>query len=258
MVLRVLVTRPQPQADDWVARLRAAGVDAHSLPLLRIDAPADTAAVASAWQSLGDDVLAVFVSPNAAARFFEYRPEGMAWPSGLWAGAIGPGTSAALRQCGVPSGCVVEPDPDAGVFDSEALWRCLAPRREWRGVRVLVVRGENGRDWLASTLQQQGAEVRFVEAYRRTAPQPSGAEQALLNQAIAHPARHAWLFSSSQAVDHLQQLAPGAAWQQAWAIASHPRIAARAQAAGFGHVLQAGPALPDLLAALASIQSPAL
>jgi uroporphyrinogen-III synthase len=256
--MRVLVTRPQPQADEWVGRLQAAGVEAFALPLIRIEPAFDAAAVRAAWTALGGCALAVFVSPNAVMRFFEQRPAGLPWPAGVWAGATGPGTSAALRACGVPPECVMEPDPAAGVFDSEALWRILGGRRDWQGARVTVVRGEGGRDWLAQALQQRGAEVRFVEAYRRAAPRPDPEQQVLLQQALARPSEHVWLFSSSEAVGHLQGLAPSASWQAARAIASHARIAARAGAAGFGQVLQAGPTLRELLAALASIQSPAL
>jgi uroporphyrinogen-III synthase len=255
--MRVLVTRPRPQADEWVSRLQAAGVDAVALPLIHIDAPGDAAGVHAAWTQLPVCALAMFVSPNAVTRFFGLRPAGAAWPAAVWAGATGPGTSAALRQAGVPEGCIVEPEPGTGPFDSEALWHCLAPRRSWRGAQVLVVRGEGGRDWLAQTLQQQGAQVRFVEAYRRSAPQLDDAQRQTLCRALDAPADHAWIFSSSEAVGHLEQLAPGARWSEAKAIASHPRIAARARAAGFGRVVEAGPALPELLQALASIQSPA-
>ncbi|MFZ5543202.1 MAG: uroporphyrinogen-III synthase [Pseudomonadota bacterium] len=255
--MRVLVTRPQPQADEWVARLQAAGVDACALPLIHIGAPADDGAVAAAWQTLAGHALVMFVSPNAVTRFFERRPAGMAWPAGVWAGATGPGTAAALRACGVPQDCVVEPQASAGVFDSEALWTRIAAWRDWRGACVLVVRGEGGRDWLAQTLQQQGAEVHFVEAYRRLPPQLDEAQQARLQRALAEPSAHVWWFSSSEAIGYLEQLAPRARWSPACAVASHPRIAARAQAAGFGRVLQAGPALHELLRALASIQSPA-
>lgn len=255
--MRVLVTRPQPQADEWVARLRAEAVEAFALPLIRIEPAPDPAEVHAAWSGLAACALAMFVSPNAATRFFEHRPAEQGWPAGVWAGATGPGTSTALRDCGVPAACIVEPDAAAGVFDSEALWQVLAARRDWHGARVLVVRGEGGRDWFAQTLQQQGAEVRFVEAYRRAPPRLDAAERSLLQQALAQPSAHAWLFSSSEAIGHLQALAPQASWQHARAIASHPRIAARAREAGFGEVLQAGPAMPELLRALASIQSPA-
>ena len=248
--MRVLVTRPQPQADEWVARLRAEQVDAQALPLLEIGDPADAGPVRAAWRALAGEALVVFVSPNAVARFFALKPTDAAWPAGTRAGATGPGTSAALLAAGVPASAIVEPPAEAGQFDSEALWACLAPLRDWRGARVLIVRGEGGRDWLAAALQAQGANLRFVEAYRRIAPRLDGAGRALLADAIARPAGHLWLFSSSEAVGHLGALAPGAEWTQARAFASHPRIAATARTLGFGHVMQVGPAFSVVLQAL--------
>ena len=89
------------------------------------------------------------------------------------------------------------------------------------------MRGEDGRDWLAETLQAHGAQVDFVAAYRRCPPRPDAVQTALLQRALVAPADHLWLFSSSQAVAHLQALAGGGtgAWQAARAVASHPRIA---------------------------------
>jgi uroporphyrinogen-III synthase len=248
--MRVLVTRPQPQADDWVARLRAEGVDACALPLIEIGDPADAAPVRDAWRALGGHALAVFVSPNAVARFFAQRPAGSAWPAATWAGATGPGTSAALAAAGVPAASIVEPPADGGQFDSEALWTRLAPLRDWRGAQALIVRGEGGRDWLAGTLQSQGAQVRFVEAYCRMAPRLDAPQRALLAEAAARPAQHLWLLSSSEAIGHLGELAPGANWREARALASHPRIAATARALGFGHVEQVGPAFSVVLEAV--------
>ena len=48
----LLVTRPQPQADEWVASLRALGLRAVALPLLGIAPPADPAPVRAAWAIL--------------------------------------------------------------------------------------------------------------------------------------------------------------------------------------------------------------
>jgi uroporphyrinogen-III synthase len=57
-----------------------------------------------------------------------------------------------------------------------------------------------------------------------------------LAQALADPASHCWLFSSSEAVGHLSRLAPSAHWQASRALVSHPRIAQAARDAGFGRV----------------------
>jgi uroporphyrinogen-III synthase len=252
----LLVTRPQPQADAWVARLQALGLAASAFPLLGIDGPADPAPVQAAWRAIGrgqDDAgrplaMVMFVSPSAVQRFFDQRPARLAWPAGVLAAAPGQGTRDALAQAGVPAAALCSPPAEGGRFDSEALWAVLQPRCTWPGHSALVVRGEDGRNWLAEALRQQGASVHFVEAYRRTAPVPTLAQQALLAQALARPAAFCWLFSSSEAVGQLPALAPGAGWSTARALATHPRIAAAAQALGMPPVPVIAPT-PEAVAA---------
>lgn len=251
--MRVVVTRPPAQAAAWVDALRAAGVDAQALPLIGIAPPADPAPVRAAWHALPGTALAMFVSANAVQHFFAERPPGAPWPAGTLAGSTGPGTSAALREAGVGAQ-LVEPAVDAESFDSEALWARLRGH-DWTGRRVLVVRGEEGRDWLAGTLRAAGATVDFVAAYRRLPPVLDDAGRALLAAARAAPQAHLWAFSSSEAVGHLATLAPGADWSQARAVASHPRIADTVRAAGFGHV-QLLP--PDPAALAAFVKAPPL
>jgi uroporphyrinogen-III synthase len=235
----VLVTRPQPQADEWVARLGSLGVAARALPLLGIaDAP-DGTALKQVQEALADFALAMFVSPSAVERFFAGW-QAAAWPAATLAGSTGPGTEAALRKAGVPAACIVTPPAEQGRFDSEALWLQLRGRRAWAGARALIVRGEGGRDWLADTLRQHGADMHFVEAYRRTAPVLDAAGSALLAQALAQPSRHLWLFSSSEAVRHLPGLAARADgpadWSASSAVATHERIVQAARDIGFGQV----------------------
>ena len=231
--MRLIVTRPAAQARSWVDALRALGLDAQALPLIDITALADPSPVHAAWQGLEGFSLIVFVSANAVEQFFAARPPAAAWPEGLVAGATGPGTTAALGAAGVAR--VEAPATDAPQFDSEALWSRLASW-SWTGRRVLVVRGEDGRDWLAEQLRARGAEVSFVAAYRRRCPVLGAPAQGLLVAARADPAQHLWIFSSSEALVHLQSLAPGADWSAAQAVASHPRIAEAARRAGFGRV----------------------
>ncbi len=253
--MKLLVTRPATQAAEWVGWLRERGVEAQALPLIGIFAPADAAPVREAWATLAACRLAVFVSPNAAEQFFALRPAQMNWPAGTLAGSPGPGTSRVLRTLGVPAGCIVEPEADAAQFDSESLWRQLAPR-DWQGARVLIVRGESGRDWLADTLRDRGATVDFVTAYQRGAPSPDVAERGVLREAMAHPRAYAWLFSSSESITHLEALVPHADWQAAQALATHPRIAQRARDAGFGHVYECRPSVEAVVACLQSFGNP--
>jgi uroporphyrinogen-III synthase len=256
--MRVLVTRPAAQAAQWVARLQAHGIDAVALPLMGIAPVTDAAPVEAAWARLlrvheaAPPSLVIFVSPNAAEQFFAHRPAHAGWPAAVWAGSPGPGTTHTLRGLGVPEARLIEPAAQAAQFDSESLWARLSAR-DWQGAEVLIVRGEGGgRDWLAATLRGHGAQVSHLAAYRRAAPLFSDAERALLGAARAAPARHLWLFSSSEAIDHLARALPGEAWAGAHAVATHPRIAQRAHGLGFSSVIEARPALDAVVACIQS------
>lgn len=248
--MKLIVTRPEPQAPAWLAQLRAAGAQAIALPLIGIQASAEPAALAAAWHNLERHALVVFVSPNAVAGFFAARPVGQAWPASTRAAAPGPGTAQALRDAGLAAALVVEPDADVPSFDSEALWARLRGEA-WAGRDVLFVRGDGGREFLADRLREAGARVALVSAYRRTRPHWSEAERSLLATALAAPQEHLWHFSSAEAIDHLDAAAPGADWSAAWALATHPRIAERARRLGIGHVIAGAPGIEAALHALA-------
>lgn len=246
--MRVIVTRPAAQAQAWVRELRALGVDAEALPLICIEPAPDRQAVQQAWMHLDGAALVMFVSANAVLHFFEAQPAGVNWPQAIHAGATGPGTSAALRAAGVPADRIVEPAA-SGPFDTETLWQQLR-HWPWAGRRVLVVRGEGGRDWLATQLRQAGAELDFIAAYRRVPPVIASEKAALLQAALAEPAAHRWHFSSSEAIAHLLQARPGTDWSASSAWATHPRIADTARQAGFGQVALVGVWPQDVAAAV--------
>ncbi len=251
MPRRLIVTRPAAQALPWVEALRGLGVDAVALPLIGIEPLPDPAPVHAAWRRLPQCDWVMFVSANAVEQFFAARPAGATWPPALRAGAPGPGTRSALLAAGVK----LVDEPLHGRADSEGLWAQVAPRG-WAGRHVCVVRGEDGRDWLAEQLRAAGAAVDFVAAYRRAPPRLDAAEAALLAEAAAAPSRHAFAFGSSEAVAHLQALQPQADWSAALALTGHPRIAEAAQAAGFGRVQVLPP--QDVLAEGAAAHAAAL
>ncbi|MFM9915499.1 MAG: uroporphyrinogen-III synthase [Rhizobacter sp.] len=260
--MRVIVTRPAVQAATWVRSLEQRGIEAQALPLMEIAPALDSAPVTEAWRQLAGARLVMFVSANAVEQFFALRPTDTAWPAIVQAGSPGPGTTRALLDAGVPVSLIVEPSPDSAQFDSEALWERLRDR-DWRGAPVWVVRGDGGRDWLADTLRAHGATVHFVSAYRRTAPTWNRESQALLDQALARPDEHLWFFSSSESIDQLMNHvtnsphqptanAPAGLPAGARAMATHPRIARRAEQAGFAPVWQCSPTLDDVITCIQS------
>jgi uroporphyrinogen-III synthase len=248
----VVVTRPQQEATAWVARLRASGVHAFALPLIEIGAAPDTPSLRAAWSHIANYRAAMFVSGNAVRGFFAARPQGAAFTPRAW--APGPGTRDALVDAGVAPDRIDAPRADAEQFDSESLWAEVRGQLG-TGDRLLLVRGGDGaggrgRDWLADRLSRDGVAVDPVSAYVRQAPAWDAATRAQAERAAGDGS--VWLFSSSEAVANLLELLPRTSFAASAAVATHPRIALAARAAGFGAVREAAPRLDAIIAALES------
>lgn len=250
--MRVLVTRPASQATEWVDLLKARGIDAVALPLIGIAPANNTMPVVLAWVGLGQRKLVMFVSPNAVDQFFAHKPPGLVWPPQVLAASPGPGTTRTLVRHGVPAEQIIEPATHSAQFDSEALWLQLR-EHDWKDASVLIVRGEGGRDWLADTLEAHGAKVTKLAAYRSSRPKFSAGERALIEAAVREPQTHLWMFSSSEAITNLATAVTFANWGKAWALTTHPRIAARAQELGFSNIIQTRPALDAVSACIQSL-----
>ncbi|MEO7855099.1 MAG: uroporphyrinogen-III synthase, partial [Rubrivivax sp.] len=185
--MRIVVTRPADQAQALVAALQGRGAQAVALPLIDILPARDVQPLQQAWRELPQLACVMFVSANAVSHFMAHQPPGLSWPATVLAASTGPGTSATLRAHGISPPVLVE--PAGAVFDSEALWLQLKAR-PWAEKQVLVVRGDEGRDWLAAQWQAAGAQVQFVAAYRRQLPALDGNARELLQEALARPAEH--------------------------------------------------------------------
>lgn len=243
----LLVTRPQPQADDWVRKLQTVGVPALALPLLSIHPPSDAEAVQRAWHSLASYDGAMFVSPSAVQAWMQAQPDRVPWPGSVWAAAPGPGTARALLDFGITD--VLSPASDAAQFDSDSLWQAIA-HRPWQGKRVLIVHGGAGRDKLAALWRRAGATVDGVQAYRRSVVVPDDAHRLHLRQAVREPRQQAWLFSSGEAALALQTLMPQTDWQVHRAYCTHPAIAAAARSMGMLDITVVPPQLEAIAAAV--------
>lgn len=270
MIVRLIVTRVQPQAQHWADRFEASGHEVLVLPLIEVHGLADAAAVRSAWLNLSRYKAVMFVSRHAVDYFFQAKPasaldaKALAAMTTRW-WATGPGTAYALLDHGVAAPLLDTPPEQAGQFDSEALWQQVHSQVQ-SGDRVLIVRGDSvasdgasaldndqgvGREWLAERLRQSGAQVDFVVAYQRGAPFWVHAQRASAQSAAADGS--VWLFSSAEALGHLKSLLPGQDWSAARAVATHPRIAAAVRDLGFGVVAQTRPTWEEVLASVESL-----
>jgi uroporphyrinogen-III synthase len=159
----VLVTRPAHQAAALAQAIHAAGGMAFAFPALDIEA-VPVEALNTPLAQLAEADMVVFISPNAAQFGMAAIRAGGRLPPAAAIFAVGPGTARALAAQGISG--VITPDGQ----DSEALL-ALPQLQEVAGKRVVIVRGCGGRPLLANTLTARGAQVCFMECYRRVRPQ---------------------------------------------------------------------------------------
>jgi uroporphyrinogen-III synthase len=221
--VHIAVTRPPGQATKLNAAITAAGGQVISFPLLDIASLPDLTAFHTAITPLSQFDWAIFISSNAV-QFGMPLLQQASLPAALKFAAIGPTTASALHGFGIAQ--VLTPSDR---FDSESLL-ALPELQQMQGRRVLIVRGVGGREVLAETLKQRGAEVVFGECYRRINPQ---ADADVLAQAYATGQLQSIIITSSEALRFLLDLAGHSGWLKAVPLfVNHDRIAEQAAAHG--------------------------
>jgi uroporphyrinogen-III synthase len=227
----IVVTRPQRQAAVLAAKVGSLGGVPIIWPAIVILPPPDRGPLERAHAMLDHYDIAIFVSANAV----EYgAPPPGRWPARIVTYAPGPGTAEALAAAGIAGAHV-----PATSLDSEGLLE-LPALADVTGRRVVIFRGEGGREYLGSTLRSRGASVDHVPCYRRVAPQ-SGADG--LVEAMREGRVHALTMTSSEGLDNLiAALGPDgrALVTRLPVFAAHPRIAERAREHGLRAVETAG------------------
>jgi len=163
--LCIVVTRPREQAGELAQRIAQAGGKAILFPLLEISPPADAQPLRALVARLHEFNLAIFISPNAVRYGMEaIRAAGVTFPD-LRIATVGQGSAKALRDWGVNDVIV----PQHG-YDSEALL-ALPELQNVQGWRVVIFRGDGGRELLGDTLKARGAAVEYAACYQRSKPQ---------------------------------------------------------------------------------------
>ena len=182
----IVITRPAGQAERLASLVEAAGGRAIRFPAIEIEPLAGVALPP------GDFDLVIFVSPTAVQ-----CAAGRMKDAGVRVAATGSGTRRELEALGFRD--VLAPQEGA---DSEALL-ALPGLQDVAGKRILIVRGEGGRELLAETLGARGARTEYLECYRRVLPR---ADIAPLISAWDRGEVDAVTASSSEGLDNLVAL----------------------------------------------------
>ena len=194
---RVLLTRPAEESATLAATLSEAGIYSSSLPLLDIEPLPITPERQAVLRDLGRYCAVIVVSKPAARLALQQLDQ--ARPHLRWF-SVGAATAQVLADRGLDVHY-----PQTG-DDSEALLQLPALREAIArpDARVLILRGEGGRELLAERLREQGASVDYLELYRRFLP---AYDSGVLTQRIQLERLNGLVVSSGQGFLHLQALA---------------------------------------------------
>ncbi len=239
---KVLVTRPQGQADGLLAAIKREGAEAWHYPVMAIK-ELDRLTAKEQIEHCKQQILqldhfqhVIFISGNAV-RF------GMEWinqywpqlPVGIHWYGIGSKTITELLTAGVPvnsTGIAQQGLKKQGPMNSEALL-ALAPLQQLAQQKVLIIRGIGGRETLQQQLRQRGASVSYAECYQRTLVDKPEGELATF---IELQGINSVCVNSGESLHNLCHLAGKdglAAIKQALLVVPGARVAAIAQQLGF-------------------------
>lgn len=214
----ILVTRPTEQAETLTRLIRAAGGVPFVFPAIEITPPSHPARLEEILARLDQYDLAIFISPTAVNRTWQQLGASRRWPEKLGVAAVGQGSARALQERGC--GNVIAP---SGQSDSEALL-ALPALQDVAGKRVVIFRGEGGRELLGQTLARRGARVEHAECYRRSKP---AADITPLVRQHGLQQFSAMILTSREGAANLHEML-GMAWDRFTpvpAFVPHPRIA---------------------------------
>ncbi|MCC7546978.1 MAG: uroporphyrinogen-III synthase [Burkholderiales bacterium] len=223
----ILLTRPEAESRQLAQALQGLDAECIVFPTLEIRPIEPDARVLACVDSLERYALAIFVSVNAVRCGLSLVRSRRAWPAGTQVAAIGAATAQALSDAGFERVLA----PGSG-NDSEALLAHPALGLI-RDARVLLVRGVGGREHLARTLRERGAQVDYLEAYRRVVPD---ADVRPLRLLINQGQVCATVAASAEGLDNLVQMLGRESARILGTrpvLVHHARIAAAAAALGF-------------------------
>lgn len=233
---RVLICRPEPEASRLARQFQAAGAETYVFPLVDREPLPETPQRRTTILSLDEFSHVIAVSPYAARLLLDELDTW--WPQlpvGLkWYG-VGSGTARALAEYGL-NPCA----PSEG-WTSEALLK-LPSLQNLEGERVLVARGEEGRELTRKTLEARGARVTLMPLYRRFCPDYTLAQ---IDNALGQFSPEAIIALSGETLNNLIALCANSSHNlyDRPVIVPARRIADQALAAGFN-----APFIPGSLA----------
>ena len=247
----VVITRPRAAAEALAAELTARGARPFVFPALAIEELPWSARMEATLSTLASATWAIFVSANAVEMGVAAARRLGPWPLSVRVAAIGEATAQALHADGFDA--VLAPQER---HDSDALLE-LPELQHVAGQRIVIIRGEGGRERLKEALESRGASVDYLECYRRVRP---ANDPALLLDAWRRGQIDAVSVLSGETLDNFLAMIgdEGARLAAKTPLAvPHEAIGRHRGASRFARVVVTGPGTPALIGALRSLKAAA-
>ena len=169
------MTRPAHQAENLSRLIEEWGGVAFRFPTLAIVPLDNSCTIQNTLAHLDKYQWLVFISANAVT-MHSYYSDGVKIEQfkSVRIAAIGKATALALAQAGLPVDLV----PESG-YNTEALL-AMPQMQQMKGQSCLIIRGEGGREELATTLRSRGATVEYLDVYKRIIPALDSSQVSLL------------------------------------------------------------------------------
>lgn len=210
MKQHIVITRPAQQASVLSDAIKAAGGDVLLFPTIHIKPLALDQHDKTQIQQLDQFDIIIFISPNAVNFGLAYMLAETSLPKETLIATIGRGSAkSVVQQLGKQPDIVPEEN-----FNSEGLLATQALQNV-ANKRILIVRGEGGREHLKQTLQSRGAQVEYLNVYQRVMPSVSNSE---LEQNLQKNQIAAIVITSATSLKNLVTLTPNAVRQQLYQV----------------------------------------
>ncbi len=196
----IMITRPAHQATRLAEGITAIGAEVFLFPTLAILPVELTDEDKEKIQQINHYDIIIFISPNAVEHGLAHIQAITRLPANILLATIGQGSAKALKsRLGKQADIVPKEN-----FNSEGLL-ATASLQNVADKRILIVRGNGGREHLKQTLQQRGAFVDYLNVYQRVKPEANTTdlEQYLQNNQIA-----AIVITSAESLKNLLELTP--------------------------------------------------
>jgi uroporphyrinogen-III synthase len=257
--LRVIVTRPQKQADIWCEKLRELGASTTVVPVLALEPVTEVEQVQAIKNVVLDFDLyqkAIFVSQNAvdfALQWLEdYWPQ---LPQGINYFAVGDATARSLQAYGLEVSALTA--ASSGAMNSESLVQ--APElQQVSGEKIVIFRGCGGRGQMAEVLRARGASVNYCELYKRVIPTLAAQDVcAAFGDESVWQTPQVIALHSGESLQHFMQILVGTSARnldtdrimQLPVLVPGERVAQLARDAGFARILVAENATDQAMSA---------